>query len=237
MSYIDRKKKKARAFVFAFAALVAAARLAAQAPPQQQSITFDDALRIALEHNGTLRLAKNANAASELGVTQQKMQFLPDLRLSTSTGQQFGRSFDQNEGQVINSSTQSMNLGVSSSVTVFDGFKNISNLHAAQLNNTASDQDVQRATQTVVFTVASDFVNLVNAQEQLRVTKESLLAQQAQEQQINKYVQAGARPISDLYQQQATVASTQSAVVNATRSVELAKVDLMQALQLNPSGT
>jgi outer membrane protein len=50
-------------------------------------------------------------------------------------------------------------------------------------------------------------------------------------------VKAGSRPISDLYQQQASVASAQAAVVSAQNAVELAKVDLIQTLQLDPRGT
>jgi outer membrane protein len=59
----------------------------------------------------------------------------------------------------------------------------------------------------VAFTVASNFLALVQQQEQLRVQRENLAAQEAQEKQIKAFVDAGSRPISDLYQQQATVAA------------------------------
>jgi outer membrane protein len=54
--------------------------------------------------------------------------------------------------------------------------------------------------------------------------------------EIRAFVQAGRRPIADQYQQQATVASAQLAVVQARNAVELAKVDLIQTLQLDPRG-
>ena len=50
------------------------------------------------------------------------------------------------------------------------------------------------------------------------------------------YVEAGARTVADLYQQQASVASAKLAVVNGERSTKLAEVDLMQTLQLDPHG-
>ncbi|CAN5664983.1 hypothetical protein BH23GEM1_BH23GEM1_00050 [soil metagenome] len=56
------------------------------------------------------------------------------------------------------------------------------------------------------------------------------------EAQINEYVEAGVRPIADLYQQQAVVASSRLAVVDADRAAQLAEVDLMQTLQLDPRG-
>src|SRR4029450_13903234 len=77
---------------------------------------------------------------------------------------------------------------------------------------------------------------LVQQQEQLRVQRENLAAQEAQEKQIKAYVDAGSRPISDLYQQQATVAAARAPVVNAQSALALAKVDIIQALQLDPRG-
>ena len=84
-----------------------------------------------------------------------------------------------------------------------------------------------------MFTVASDFVNLANRREQLRVQTENQVAQEAQLELIQTFVDAGARPAADLYQQQA---SAKLAVVQARRDVELAKIDLIQVLQLDPAG-
>lgn len=214
--------------------LLAPVALAAQQP---RTITLDDAMRIALRQNGDLRLARNAAAQQVSSVRQAKSAFLPNLSFSTSTGQNYGRNFSLDEGRIVNQTTQSFNMGVSSSITVFNGFQNTSNARSASLSEEASGQSVRRAEQTVAFTVATNFVNLVTQQELLRVQEENLVAQQAQEAQIQQFVNAGTRPISDLYQQQAAVASTRLAVVNAQRALELAKVDIIQALQLDPTGT
>jgi outer membrane protein len=68
------------------------------------------------------------------------------------------------------------------------------------------------------------------------VRNETLASEQAQLQQIRAFVDAGRRPIADQYQQQAAVAAAQLAVVQANNAVELAKVDLIQTLQLDPRG-
>ena len=222
--------------LIAFTLLFAAApALGAQAAPQQ-TITFDDAIRIALRQNTALQQANNAAELNSADVRQQRLSFLPDLRFSTSTGQSYGRTFSEDEGRIINETTQSLNAGVQSSVTLFNGLTNIASLRSAQLAEEAGERNVQREEQTVAFTVASNFLALVQQQEQLRVQRENLAAQQAQEAQIKAYVDAGSRPISDLYQQQAAVAAQRSQVVNAERALELAKVDLMQTLQLDPRG-
>jgi outer membrane protein len=80
-------------------------------------------------------------------------------------------------------------------------------------------------------------VALVAGQEQLRVQQENLAAQKLLENQIEQFVKAGTRPISDQYQQQASVAAASATVVDAQRTLELAKVDLIQTLQLDPTGS
>ena len=201
----------------------------------QQKITFDQAVDIALRQNVALRQAKNANAADAAGVTQAKLQFLPSLSLHTSTGQSYGRSFDQSEGSIVDQTTESVSAGVSSSVTLFDGLRNVSALAAARANESASAQDLSRARQTVVFTVASNFLTAVAAAEQVKVQESSLAALGQQAAQIRRFVGAGTRPISDQYQQDASVAAARATLVDARNAVEKAKVDLMQTLQLDPT--
>jgi len=233
--------------VSAAGALTFARPLAAQQPthpapkagqaPAGTRITFDDAIDVALKQNISVRQAQNNADLSDANVRQQKMQLLPDLRMSVSGADNVGRNFSQSDGAIVNQQTQSLSSGLSSSLTLFDGGKTRAAISSAQSSSNASENDLARAKQTAVFTVASDYVALMNQEEQLRVQEENLAAQQAQENLIHTFVDAGSRPISDLYQQQATVASAKLAIAQAKRAVELAKVDLIQALQLDPGGT
>ncbi|HET7229066.1 MAG TPA: TolC family protein [Longimicrobium sp.] len=204
---------------------------------QPRTITFSEAMSIALRQNGTLRQAVNAAALDTVSVRQQKMAFLPDVRFSTTGAQSYDRSPGVGSGgSSLSSLTSSMNAGVSSSYTLYNGGANRANLRQAQLQQAAGGQDVERTRQNVVFTVSSNFLALVEAQEQLRVRRETLASEQAQRDQIREFVNAGRRPIADQYQAEAAVASAQLAVVQGQRDVELAKVDLIQTLQLDPRG-
>jgi outer membrane protein len=203
----------------------------------QQKITFDDAIAIALRQNTALKQAENTASLSGATVAQRKNALLPTLSLSSSSAQNIGRNFNASEGAVITQTTQSASLGLSSAVTLFDGLRNVRQLEQARLDESASNSELTRAKQTTVFTVASDFLTLVTAQGQLAVQRENLAAQEAQEKQLSALVAAGARPISDLYVQQATTASARSNVVTSERSVELGRIALIQTLQLDPRGT
>lgn len=208
-------------------------------PPADQTITFSDAISMALKQNVSVRQAENASQLSDATVKEQKMQLLPNLQLNVTGAENVGGSLNSQTapGGVLNQQAQSLSSGLSSSITLFDGGKTLSNIRAAEANDDASGKDLTRAKQTAVFTVASDFVALSNQQQQLGVQQENLTAQQAELDLVQKLVDGGKNPISDLYQQQATVASAKLAIVQASSGVELAKVDLIQALQLDPAGT
>jgi outer membrane protein len=226
-----------RSAVVLVAALVALAASGVVGAQNARIITFKEAIGIALEQNITVRQAQNAAALGKVGVSEARSQFQPDLRFSTTGAQNYGRNFDQTEGRIVNQSTRSLSLGVNSGVTVFDGFGNLATLRGAKLSDAASEQELSRTRETVAFNVASQFLALIERQEQLRVLRENLATATALEQQIKTYVDNGARTIADLYQQQANTASARFAVVEAERTAELAKVDLMQTLQLDPTAT
>jgi outer membrane protein len=222
-----------RALFAAFA--LGVSPLAAQESAPRR-ITFDDAVGIALKQNVAVRQAQNATALDETAVRQNQLQFLPDLRFNVSGSGNLGRNFNQTEGAIVDQTTGSMSTGISSSVTLWNGGANVANLRAARLGEQASTQDLARTRQTVVFTVASNYLELVAQQEQLRVQQQNLQALEQQEEQIKRFVDAGSRPISDLYQQQASVAAARASLVETQRALELAKVNLIQTLQLDAAG-
>ena len=232
-------KRIAVAWVSALAALAVNGAVVAQnAPPPAGAriISFKEAIRIALEQNITVRAAQNSAALGEVGVSEARGQFLPNLTLSSTGSKNFGHSADEGAGLVVDQNTKSLSLGVNSGVVLFDGMGNIAQLKGARFNSKASEEELHRARETVAFNVAAQFLALISRQEQLRVQRQNLQAVTQLEQQIQTFVDNGARTIADLYQQQANAASARFSVVDAERQSELAKVDLMQTLQLDPTG-
>ena len=219
-----------------FVAALLLARVPALAGAEPETVTFPDAVRIALERNSTLRRAENDLLLDRTSVSEARMQFVPDLRLSLSAGENFGRTFSESEGRILSSTNQSVSAGLSSSVLLFNGFARKANLRAALLDLEAGGNDARRARQTVVFLVISGYLSVIAADAQRAVAEENLAAQRDQEAIVRKQVDAGKSPISDLYQQQANVARAQLGLVSARRTLELARIDLVQTLQLDPAG-
>src|SRR3569833_648048 len=173
-------KRPAVAWVLARAALVVSGGVVAQnpAPPPAGAriISYKEAIRIALEQNVSVRAAQNSAALGEVGVSEARGQFLPNLTLSSAGARNFGRSFDQQAGEVVSQTTKSLSLGVNSGVVLFDGFGNIAQYKSAKLNSQASAEDLHRARETVAFSVASQFLALISRQAQIREQRQNLQA-------------------------------------------------------------
>src|SRR5579862_6832628 len=188
-----------------------------------QVITLDDAIGIALERNVPLLQARTTAQLSEVAVSAAKLQFLPNLLLTTTGTRNYGRYYSSVTGGYINETTNSLSPGAFSGVTLFTGLHNVATLRQAKLASQASKLDLSRAQETTVFTAVSNCLSLILQQDQLQMQRENLAAEVTLEEQIRQYVTAGTRASADLYQQQASVASALLSVIQAQNAAELSK--------------
>jgi outer membrane protein len=203
---------------------------------QVQEITFDQAVRIALEDNLNLKRAANNVDLSAINLSRQRGNFMPNLQLSSSLGQSYGRTFDQTQGTIVDQKSNSLGLQASTGVTVFNGFANQATYREASLTLEASDMDYDRQRQSVVFTVMSQYLNLLENKQQISIREENLESQSQLLTQIEEFVNVGSRPISDLYQQQAASANAELNLLQAQRLYQLSEANLIETLQLDPFG-
>lgn len=202
-------------------------------PPAARVVTLDDAIRLALDQNGTVRLARSASGLDSLSVRQFRNQFLPTLSVASQSSQGYLNGPPTRIGSGVQNALAT-SIGLSSSITLYDGLQNVNALHEAEIVSRAGGRDLDRTEQTVVFTVMSEFFALTTQRDLLRVQQENLVAQRQQLAQIEAFTTAGTHPISDLYQQQAATAAAQLGVATATQAVQLAEVDLIEELVLDP---
>ena len=197
-------------------------------------IGFDRAIRTALSQNTDLKRAQATRRQSQTQVQAEWMDFAPDLSLSTDVTRRFGRNFSQVTGNFTTRSTDFFNVGGRSSITLFNGFENTASLNQARNRAEADDLSLQRTRREVVFTVMNQYISLIESREIVRVRREELEARRQQLRQIEEFVDAGSRPVSDLYQEQANVAEAEQNLLQAQREREVSKTRLIQTLQLNP---
>lgn len=202
---------------------------------QPRVITFDEALRIALDRNIQVKQSGNNIELNARDVFQRRMDFLPSFSMSTSGSRGSGFAQDQG-GRNIQFTSQTLNGSLSGQINLFDGFANIASLRRSQHTLHASELAYDQTRQTVAFDVANNFLLYVNGGQLVIIQQENLESQRQLLTQIEEFVNVGSRPISDLYQQQAETAQAELNVLTAERDAELSKARLIQVLQLDPRG-
>lgn len=199
-------------------------------------ITFGEAIELAMERNTDLLRARADIELRGAVQLRERMDFLPEVSLSTRGRRSFGRSFSQEDGAILSEVNDVLDGGVSASLNLFDGMEKFASLRQASLQEDASRLRLERTQEDVVFQVVEGYTTLVQDRELARVREEELEAATELLAQVRRLVDLGRQPLSDLYQQQAAQAEAEAALVEARRQVELSETALMQVLELDPLG-
>jgi len=200
---------------------------------QAQRITFDDAVSVALDRNVELRKAENDVGLARREVTRERADFFPDLNFSSGLSRNWGLGFSP-DFQRVTETTDFFSLRASASVVLFNGFENTASYRRSKLDLESSTLAFDRAQQTVVFSVIQAYLQVLLNKEQVRIRSEDIEAQSQQLARIEEFTRVGSRPVSDLYQQQATLANSELLHLEAERAVQLSEVRLIQVLELDP---
>jgi outer membrane protein len=224
------KKKMIRSFVLIMlAAGLTGGNARAEEP---NTLTLNEALEIALGANLNLKQAANQVASSQISVNQKKANFYPDLGLSSTATKRFFKEYDTQTGDYNNDDSWNLNLNASSSINLFNGFYDTASLQQSRFQLKAAEGILDRTSQAVIFETIQRYVQAVTASEAIDVEMKNLESQKLQLIRIDAFCKAGRRPIADLYQQQAEIASAEYRILDAKRNYEEAKLLLKQTLGL-----
>lgn len=198
---------------------------------QTQEITIEEAIQIALDNNYQLKQAENNLDLTETQVFSAKADYLPSLNSSMSGSRNVGRQFVQEDLSFDDRTTYGVNGSISANMTIFEGFRNISNLRGAQANKLSQEENVKRMRENIIFNAASRFLQVAVDEELLRISEANLEASTSQLEQIEAQVEVGSRPTVDLYNQEATVANDELSVIQNENALSVSKAQLMRVMQ------
>ena len=204
-------------------------------------ITIDQAISIALENNYSLKQAKNELDLAEDLIFSEKADFLPSVSASMNgsrtTGQQFiFERFSEDLDPFVDVSSQSISGGMNANINLFNGFNNILTLKSSQSNKESREQQYERAKELVIFNTASRYLQVLLDKELLAIAKQNLETSTAQLEQVQAQVELGARPMVDLFNQEAQVANDELVVTQRENTLSLNSLLLIRQLEIDPLG-
>jgi len=206
-------------------------------PDSGAAITYEEAVRLALERNYQLRQARNTVTSQSISVDQNRAQFYPNLSLSASGRRDFGRNFSQSQGEILSQSSSGANFEARSQINLFNGFRDDATLDEAQARTQAAGNTLQRTRRDVVFQVLQRYIQLAQNRALVDVRRQQLELRQQQLEQTQAQIEVGEKAPSAVYQLQADVAAARQELMQAQRNADISKTELVRLLVLDPFGS
>jgi outer membrane protein len=200
-----------------------------------RTMTLSEAIETALDLNIELQRSSDQVASSEISVRQAGASFLPDLNASASASRSYSRDYDPVTDLAKGRESRSLNLGLSTRMTLFDGFGTIASLQSSRLQLSAARQSLQRVRQSVIFETFSRYLQVLMDQELLAGERENLGAQRQQLQRVEEFYRVGIRSRADFLQQQAEISQAELRVLRAEESLNIGKLQLLRTIGVEPT--
>lgn len=196
-----------------------------------QPYTLQQCIDLAMKNNPVSRQADLNVRQSVLNEQQSKANLLPNLNGQVQNFYNVGRTIDRFTNQFANATVQSMNLGLSSSVTLFSGLQNHHSILQSKINTEASKKIADDNRNDLALNVANSFLRVLLAKEIITARQKQLTLSKEQEDRTKQMFDAGMVARGNLLQAQAQIASEELQLVNARN--ELSNAILALALLVN----
>lgn len=188
--------------------------------------TLQRTVGYALDHNLDIRQSVLNQRLARLELLQSRLSQLPNASVATDLGRSYGRSIDPTTNQFINAGYTFYGLNGNVDVLLFGWFQKRNSIAQNKLLNHAAAADVDQLKDDVSLNVATAFLRILMAQEQIKIQENQLRFSLKQKEQTASFVKAGRSPELDLAQMEAQVATDSSAYFTALSSYQQSMLDM-----------
>lgn len=191
--------------------------------------TLEECIQHAIDHNITIQQLKVQQRAAKVQESTAKNSRLPDLNAAVIQDWTFGRS------QLYSDLDEPLSRsagGISSTIPLFTGFRIPNEVSRSKLEFEAATQNLEKAKDNLSLNITSLFLQVLFYKELLKINEEQLILTRSQIRKTRILIEAGSVPPANLYDIQAQASKDKVAVIEAKNNLDLALLDLAQALEL-----
>ena len=196
--------------------------------------TLQRSVQYALEHNITIQQNELNRRLEKLTLQQTRLSQLPSINASTGYGRSFGRSIDPTTNQFVNGSSYDfMSMSGSADVLLFGWFQKWNSIAQSKYTLEAANKDIEQIKNDVSLNVATGFLRLLMANEQVKINEKQVALSQQQLDQTRSFAEAGTVPELNVAQLEAQLASDSSNLIAAISEENAAMLDIKALLNLD----
>lgn len=202
----------------------------------QKQWTLPECINYAIEHNINLKQRENSRRQNELSLNTAKNSRLPDLNANVNENLGFGRSIGMDNTYSKNN-TSSTSFQINTSLPILTGNRIENTIKLNQLNLEASTADLEKARNDIRTQIAQQYIQIVYDREMLAVAKRQISIDSMQVYRLQEMERNGKATLTEVLQQQSTMAQSQLTATQAENTYRLDLLALSQLLELpTPEG-
>ena len=194
--------------------------------------SLEDCITYALENNITVKEASINTSISKVDYSKSKSSRLPDLFGSASQNFSSGNTIDPITSDYVTDQINSTNVGISSSVTLFQG-NQISNQikqNKLLLEQSIFQEEVEK--NNIVLNLLETYLQTLYSKESISIAENNLIASEKEVLRAKARLDAGSIALTDFTEAQSQAATNKYNVISAKNTYQQYIITLKQLLEL-----
>ncbi len=200
---------------------------------QQKKWTLQECVAYALENNISIQQSELDVQQGEINRKDAFGNFLPSFNASGSHSWNIGLNQNITTGLLENLTTQFTSFRLNSNVTIYNGLRNVNQLHRANLAILANQYQLSDMKDDISLLVANSYLQILFNKEQLKIQKAQYDVTNQDYLRTEELVKEGVLPRGDALELKATLASQEQQMVNTENALLLSKINLAQTLRID----
>jgi len=198
---------------------------------QNKAWTLKACIDTGIQRNIGLKQGQVSNNINAVNLKQSRDNLYPSLNLTDAPGFNFGKTQESN-GTYVAQNTTSNAFALTGNVTLYNGLLNRNTINQNKYTYEAGLQGIETTKDNLSLSILTGYMQVLADYEGVDITETQIKTDEAQEAQTTIYVEAGKLTELNLLQIQSQLATDKLAKVNAQNQLILAKVNLMQLMNL-----
>ncbi|MGB0883971.1 MAG: TolC family protein [Flavobacteriales bacterium] len=199
---------------------------------QSKIWSLEQCIQHAFEHNLNLEISKLNLKTNDLEIKKARLAYLPTLNGQVSDNLNFGRSKDGFTNTITTFTQNSLNVGVSTSVTLFQANRLNNTLRLAEKTQESERWTIEKLKNDLALTIANAYLQVLFSKENYETASELLKLTEIQKDRMNIRVENELEPQSKLLEIEAQFYTDQQAKETAFYTLQNARLNLFQLLDI-----
>ena len=200
---------------------------------QDSKMSLKQCIETAFKNNIQVKQAGLQAEVAAVNTEQAKMNLLPDLNGSYSYGFNKGRSVDPQTNGYINQQLSSSNVGLSSSVLVYNGMRLLNLVKQSSLSQQAAKLDWQQSKDNLALNVILTYLQVLSNEDVLAISKGQVGVTKKQLERMEILVKEGVSANYLLADLKGQLANEEISVINSQSLVQQSKLSLCQLMNID----